>query len=140
MNGLLVTPNQTVILDTHHRAHLDLTKIAEGPGLDHGLDQEGLEQVHLTPKQRDPEATEDHALKGHTIMILTGDHTGVLHVETEDVLVLALTELGTVLTLKMTIGRRGQGQVTPVDHPRTQTLIKSRNPLPTQNLRKQLNQ
>lgn len=123
MKGLLVTPNQTVILDTHCRVHLGPTKIAEGPDLDHGLDQEGLEQVHLTPDQRDPEATEDHALKGHTIMILIGDHTGALHAETEDIL--ALTELGTVLTLKMTIGRQGQGQVTLVDHLPIQTLTKS---------------
>lgn len=136
MKGLLVTPNRTVTVDTHHHAHLDQTKSAEGPGLDQGLDQEGLEQVHLIPDQRDPEVTEDHARKGLTIMSLTGDHTGVLHVEKEDVLVLALTELGTVLTLRMTTGRRGQGQVILADRLLIQAYIKSQNHLPIQNLRK----
>lgn len=128
-----------MILDTHLHAHLDQTKIAEGPGLDHGLDQEGHEQVHLTPDQRDPEVTGDHALNDHTITILIGDHTGVLHAEKEDVLVLALTELGIVLTLRMTIGRQGQGQVTPVDRPSMEARTKSQNHLPTQNPRKPLN-
>lgn len=137
--GLLVTPNQTVILDTHPHAHLDQTKIAESLGLDHGLDPEGLEQVHLTPDQKDPEATEDHAPTGHTIMILIGDHTGVLHAERGDVLALALTELATVLTLRMIIGRLGQGPVTPVDCPPIQALIKSQNHLPTQNRREPVN-
>ena len=109
MKGLLVTPKQTAILDTRRHAQLDQTKIAEGPGLGRGLDQEGLEQVHLTPDQRGPEVTEDLALKDHIIMTLTGDHTGVLHAERGDALVLALTELGTVLTPRMTIGRQGQG-------------------------------
>lgn len=122
--GLLVTPSQIVILDTHLHAHLDQTKIAGGPGLDHGQDREGLEQVHLSPDQRDPEVTEDHALKGHTIMILNGDHTGVLHAEREGVLVLALTELEIVLTRRMTTGRRGQGQVTQADRLLIQTHIK----------------
>lgn len=137
--GLLVTPNQTAILDTHLHAHLDQKKIAEGPGPDHVLDQGGLEQVHRTPDQRDPEVTEGHALKGHTTMILIGDRTGVLHAEREDVLVLVLTGLGTVLTLRMTIGRQERGQVTPVDHPSIRALIKSQNRLPPQNLRKPLN-
>lgn len=139
MKGLLVTPNQIVILDTQLHAHLDQIKIAEGPGLDHGLDQEGLEQVHLTPDQRDPEVTGDHALSDHTITILIGDHTGALRAEREDVLVLVLTELGTVLTLRMTIGRPGQGQVTPVDRLPMQAHIKIQNHLPTQNLKKPLN-
>ncbi|KAM9852123.1 uncharacterized protein ACBR49_005237 [Aulostomus maculatus] len=58
------------------------TKIAEGHGLDRGQDQEGL--VPLTPERRGPEVTEDHALKGHIIMIRIGDHTEVLRAETED--------------------------------------------------------
>lgn len=139
MKGLLVTPNQTEILDTHHHDPLDQTKIAEGPGLGHGLDHEGLELVLLTPGQKGQEETEDHALKGHTIMILTGDHTGVLPAEREEVLVLALTELGTALTPKMTIGRQGQGQVTQVDRPAIQAHIKSQNHLLTQNRRNPTN-
>ena len=107
--GLQVTPNRNVSLETRLHAHLDQTRIAEGPGLDHGLGQEGLEQVHLTPGQRDTEVTVDLALKGRTIMILIGDHTGVRHAEREDVLVLARTELVIVLTPRMTIGKQGQG-------------------------------
>lgn len=138
MKGPLVTLNQTEILDIHHHAHLGRTKTAEGRGPEHGLDLGGPEQAHLTPDQRDLEATEDPDLKGHTIMILIAGHTGVLHAERGDVPDLALIELGTVQTLRTTTGRQGQGQVTRVDRPCMEAHIKSPNHLTTQNLTKSL--
>lgn len=137
--GRLVTRNQTVIPDTHLHAHPDQRKIAEGPDLDHGLDQEVLEQVLHTPDQTELEVTEDRALKGPTIMNQTGDRTGVLHAGIEDVLALGLTELGTVPTLKMTTEKQGRGQVTTVGHLTTQARIRSQNHHPTQNLKKPQN-
>lgn len=139
MKGPQVTLNQTEILDTHHHAHLDQIKTAEDRGQGHGLDLEGPEPVHLTPGQRDLEGTEDPDLKGHTIMILIADHTGVLHVERGDVPDLALIELGIVQTLRTTTGRLGQGQVTQVDRPCMEAHIKSPNHHTTRNLKKSLN-
>lgn len=117
MKGLLVIQSQTASPDTYLHARLDLTEITGGPGLDLGQDQEGPEQVRLIPDQRDPEANEDHVLKGHIITTQIGEHTGVLHAATEDVLVPALTEPATVPTQRTTTGRLGRGQVIPVDRP-----------------------
>lgn len=139
MKGLLVTPNQTVIPDTHPHVLLGRTRIADGPGLDHVLDQEAHERVHLTPDQRDHDATEDPAPKGRTITILIEDLIGVPHAESEGALALAQTELETALTPRMTKGRQGPGQAIPVDCPPIQAHIKSRNHLPTQNRRNYLN-